>query len=100
MRDLECTEVYVTQTRTINILLFTCHLLIAGQLTRRVYEGMRREASCLRIQKDLRMHIARKAYKELCSSAVSIEAGIRGMAARDELCFRRQTRAAVVIQVK
>ncbi|CAA2998159.1 myosin-6-like [Olea europaea subsp. europaea] len=69
-----------------------------GELTRQVYDGMRREASCLKIQRDLRMHLARKAYKELCSSVVSIQTGLRGMAARDLLRFRRQTRAAIVIQ--
>ncbi|KAL2556956.1 Myosin-6 [Forsythia ovata] len=69
-----------------------------GELTRKVYEGMRREASCLRIQRDLRMHLARKAYKEFCSSAISIQTGMRGMAARNELRFRRQTSAAIVIQ--
>lgn len=73
---------------------------VAGELTRQVYDGMRREASCLKIQRDLRMHLARKAYKELCSSVVSIQTGLRGMAARDLLRFRRQTRAAIVIQVK
>ncbi|KAL7250673.1 hypothetical protein ACSBR1_012655 [Camellia fascicularis] len=36
------------------------------------------------------MHLARKAYKELCSSAVSIQAGMRGMVARDEHRFRRE----------
>uniref|UniRef100_A0A5B6YR02 Putative Myosin 2 isoform 1 n=1 Tax=Davidia involucrata TaxID=16924 RepID=A0A5B6YR02_DAVIN len=69
-----------------------------GQLARQLYEGMRREASCLRIQRDLRMHLARKAYKELCSSAVSIQKGMRGMVARNELRLRRQTRAAIIIQ--
>ncbi|GLU07844.1 hypothetical protein SLE2022_247840 [Rubroshorea leprosula] len=69
-----------------------------GDLTRKIYEGMRREAACLRIQRDLRGHLARKAYKELCSSAVSIQTGMRGMAARNELRFRRQTRAAIKIQ--
>lgn len=60
---------------------------------------MRREASCLRIQRDLRMYLARKAFKELCLSAVSVQTGMRGMAARNELRFRRQTRAAILIQV-
>ncbi|KAI7991599.1 Myosin-6 [Camellia lanceoleosa] len=63
---------------------------LQGQLAREVYENIRREASCLRIQRDFRMHLARKAYKELCSSAVSIQAGMRGMVARDEHRFRRQ----------
>ncbi|KAI7988000.1 Myosin-6 [Camellia lanceoleosa] len=60
-----------------------------GQLAREVYENIRREASCLRIQRDFHMHLARKAYKELCSSAVSIQAGMHGMVARDEHRFRR-----------
>lgn len=72
---------------------------IVGQLARQVYETMRREASCLRIQRDLRMYFARKAYKDMCTSAVSIQTGMRGMAARNELRFRRQTRAAIIIQV-
>lgn len=46
------------------------------------------------------MYLARKAYTELYSSAVSIQRGMRGMAARTELCFRRQTKAAIIIQVK
>lgn len=61
---------------------------------------MRREASSLMIQRDWRMYIARKAYRERHCSAVSIQTGMRGMAARNELRFRRQTRAAIIIQVK
>ncbi|KAL7241827.1 hypothetical protein ACSBR1_014418 [Camellia fascicularis] len=61
-----------------------------GQLAQEVYENIGREASCLRIQRDFRMHLARKAYKELCSFVVSSQAGMRGMVARNELCFRRQ----------
>jgi len=45
------------------------------------------------------MHIARKAYKDLYTSAVSIQTGMQGMAARSELHFRRQTKAAIAIQV-
>lgn len=82
--------------------MYICGLLFfrfAGELTRHSYETMRREASCLRIQRDLRMHLARKAYKELSLSAVSIQTGMRGMTARNELRFRKQTRAAILIQV-
>ncbi|KAL0419690.1 UNVERIFIED_CONTAM: Myosin-8 [Sesamum radiatum] len=76
-----------------------CSLLLQiGELTRHIYEGMRREASSIRIQRDLRMYLARKAYQELCSSAVSIQTGMRVMAARNELHFRQQTKAAIVIQ--
>ncbi|XP_028093145.1 cation/H(+) antiporter 15-like [Camellia sinensis] len=65
-------------------------LAALGQLAREVYENIRREASCLIIQRDFCMHLARKAYKELCSSAISIQADMRGMVARDEHRFRRQ----------
>lgn len=75
------------------------YVLIAGQLARTVYESMRREASCLRIQRDLRMYLAKKAYKDMCFSAVCIQTGMRGMAARNELRFRRETRASILIQV-
>ncbi|KAJ0110865.1 hypothetical protein Patl1_01663 [Pistacia atlantica] len=73
-------------------------VMTAGQLAREVYESVRREASSLRIQRDFRMYIARKAYKDLCSSASCIQTGMRGMAARNELRFRRQTQAAIIIQ--
>ena len=76
-----------------------CLLVFSGYLARNVYEGMRREAAALKIQRDLRMFLARKDYTELCSAAVSVQAGMRGMVARDELCFRRQTKAARIIQV-
>ncbi|KAF6168634.1 hypothetical protein GIB67_005246 [Kingdonia uniflora] len=71
-----------------------------GHFVRQLYEKLRREAACRRIQKYLRMYLQRKAYKSLYSSAVSIQAGIRGLAARNELRFRRQTRAAIVIQTR
>lgn len=76
-----------------------CFILIAGQLARQVFEGMRREASSLLIQRCFRMHIDRKAYKELYASAVSIQTGMRAMAARCDLHFRRRTEATIVIQV-
>ena len=54
-------------------------------ITRQVYEIIRREVSVPRIQKDLRM----KAYKELCSSTLCIQRGMRGLAARNEFRSRR-----------
>lgn len=71
----------------------------SGYLARSVYEGMRREAAALKIQRNLLMFLARKAYTEIFSAAVSVQAGMRGMVARKELCFRRQTKAAIIIQV-
>ncbi|KHG09984.1 Unconventional myosin-Vb [Gossypium arboreum] len=68
------------------------------QVARHQYEEMRREAAALNIQKHLRKFLARKAYKNLYFSAVSIQTGMRGMIARSELLSRKQTRAATVIQ--
>jgi len=73
---------------------------VTGQVARYVFEIKKREAACLIIQKDLRRYVARKSYLELYSSASTIQRGMRGMAARSELRFRRQTKAAIVIQVK
>lgn len=53
----------------------------------------------MRIQKDTRMYLSRRAYKMLCYSSVSIQTGIRGMAARNELRFRKKNVAAIRIQV-
>lgn len=92
----EVTFVKFNQGITSGFLFF---IFITGELTRRVYESLRREASSIRIQRDLRMYLKRKAYKELCSSALSIQTGMRGMAARNELRFRQQTKAAILIQV-
>ncbi|KAJ0716668.1 putative IQ motif, EF-hand binding, P-loop containing nucleoside triphosphate hydrolase [Helianthus annuus] len=44
------------------------------------------------------MHLAREGYKEHQFSAVSIQTGLHGIAARDELRFRRQTKATILIQ--
>lgn len=60
---------------------------------------MRREAASLIIQKQCRMYISRTAYKTTYAKAVCIQAGMRGMTARNELRFRRRAQAATIIQV-
>jgi len=45
-----------------------------------VYENLSREAASLRIQRDLRMYLAKKAYKDLYYSTILIETGMSGMA--------------------
>ncbi|KAJ4913431.1 Myosin-14 [Raphanus sativus] len=69
-----------------------------GQLSRHIYDRLRREAAVLEIQREIRMHLSRKSYKELYFAAVSIQSGIRGMVSRDELRFQRQNKAAIIIQ--
>lgn len=71
-----------------------------GQHARQIYEIKRKEAAALRIQTYFRVHFARKTYKELLYSSITIQAGLRGMTARKELRFRQQTKAATIIQVK
>lgn len=78
---------------------FLCFFNTSGQLACELYERMRRENACLTIQKELRKFVKRKAYKNLFSSAVTLQSGLRGMAARNELKFRQQTKATIIIQV-
>ena len=59
---------------------------------------MRREAASLRIQKQARTYIRQTAYKRLCVSAIYVQTGLRAMAARVELQYRKKRRAAVIIQ--
>lgn len=74
--------------------------ILAGQMTRHLYEGMRREAASLNIQKYIRRFLKRKAYNNLRFSAISIQASLRAFCARNELRSRKRTVAATVIQVK
>lgn len=56
-------------------------------------------AAATTIQKDGRMFVLRKVYKVLRSSAIAIQTGMRAMAARNELLFRKRNTAATFIQV-
>lgn len=74
-------------------------VLISGQVARHQYENMRREAASLKIQRHSRMYLAKNAYRRLYFSAISVQTGMRGMAARNELRFKKQTSVAIFIQV-
>ncbi|CAH2051167.1 unnamed protein product [Thlaspi arvense] len=66
-----------------------------GQLARHIFEDLRRkEAAALKIQRALRIYLDRRSYTE---AVVTVQSGLRGMAARDVL--RRKIKATVVIQV-
>ncbi|PKA52778.1 hypothetical protein AXF42_Ash001759 [Apostasia shenzhenica] len=71
---------------------------LIGHLTRELYQNMCRNAACLRIQKNVSMFIAKNSYKKLLVSSITLQAGARGMAARQELLLKRQTKAAILIQ--
>lgn len=60
---------------------------------------MKREAAAVKIQKHVRRYEARKGYKKLHISALLLQTGLRAMAARKEFRFRKQTKAATIIQV-
>ncbi|KAF3573006.1 hypothetical protein F2Q69_00058168 [Brassica cretica] len=72
--------------------------LCRGQVARVSFEKMRIEVACLRIQNQARTYICQKSYKSLCSSACSVQTGMRAKAARVELQFRKKRRAAIIIQ--
>lgn len=64
-----------------------------------MYERMRKDAAAVKIQKNLRRHQASKTYNRLQLSVLVLQAGLRGMTARNEFRFRRKRKAITVIQV-
>ena len=79
------------------IMFFFSHLL--ERLAYRLYENMRREAASINIQKNLRRHLSRKSYAQVLFSALTLQTGLRAMAARNEFRVRKQARAAKTVQV-
>lgn len=60
---------------------------------------MKKEAAAVRIQTRTRQHQARKSYVRLRNSVVVVQTGLRSMDAHKRLRFRKQTKAATLIQV-
>jgi len=60
---------------------------------------MRKEAAAVKIQKNMRRHKARESYLQLQSAAITLQTGLRAMSACKEFRFRKETKAAVHIQV-
>ncbi|TYJ13600.1 hypothetical protein E1A91_A10G062300v1 [Gossypium mustelinum] len=71
---------------------------LRGNMARKIYDELRREAGALNIQKNLRRHIDRKSYLTMRKSAILLQTGLRSMTARNEFRFRKQTKAAITIQ--
>ncbi|KAG5382573.1 hypothetical protein IGI04_034043 [Brassica rapa subsp. trilocularis] len=66
-----------------------------GQLARHIFEDLRRkEAAALKIQRALRIYLERRSYIE---AVVTVQSGLRGMAARDVL--GRKIKATLAIQI-
>ncbi|CAL5343097.1 unnamed protein product [Camellia sinensis] len=70
-----------------------------GRLACKLYESMRRKAAAVRIQKHVRRYQARKAYRRLQVSVLVLQTGLRAMDAHKKFRFRKQTKAATIIQV-
>ncbi|KAK2970160.1 hypothetical protein RJ640_019628, partial [Escallonia rubra] len=69
-----------------------------GRLACKLYGDMKRKAACLKIQTNVRGYSARMAYTKSKFSVVLLQTGLRAMAARKEFRFRRQAKAAIIIQ--
>ena len=66
---------------------------------RRKFEGFRKEAAAIRLQKSIKGWLHRKAFLEKKKAASVLQAAARGMAARKSTRELRVSRAALVIQV-
>ncbi|XP_038720466.1 myosin-12 isoform X1 [Tripterygium wilfordii] len=93
---------YLTRKEFISIRSSAINLqkICRGQLARKLYEHMRREAASILIQKMVRAYKARRHYTILKASAIVIQTGLRVMASRNEYRYRRQTKAAIIIQTQ
>ncbi|KAL0651033.1 hypothetical protein Bca4012_093724 [Brassica carinata] len=63
-------------------------------------QALCREAAAVKIQKNGRRYYSRKSYKKLHVCALALQTGLRAMAARKEFRFRKQTKAATIVQAQ
>ena len=78
--------------------VFLCSIIL-GNLACKEVEMMRREAAAVRIQKTARKHQARKKYSKLRISVLALQMSLRSIAARKVYRFKRQSKAATLIEV-
>ncbi|KAH1216511.1 Myosin-11 [Glycine max] len=71
-----------------------------GELARRSYYHMKREAGAVRIQKYMRGTLARKWYTKIKISAIVLQTGFRAVAACNKFRYRKQISASTTIQVR
>lgn len=71
---------------------------LRGNMARKSYEQLRRQAGALKIQKTFRQYTERKSYVTIRTSTITLQTGLRAMIARNEFRFRKQTKAAIMIQ--
>ncbi|XP_045809003.1 myosin-9-like isoform X3 [Trifolium pratense] len=71
-----------------------------GRLAFKQYVKLIKEVSAVKIQKNIRRYEARKAYKELHMSVLTLQTALRAIAARKEFRFEKQTKASIIIQAR
>ncbi|KAM6565183.1 hypothetical protein CsatB_025181 [Cannabis sativa] len=81
-----------------NVRMESKTFLFIGKMARNSYKTKKREVAAVKIQKNLRRTLARKDYKQIKSSAIVLQTGLRAMVSRDEFRSRRQSNAAIVLQ--
>ncbi|XP_059431718.1 myosin-16 [Corylus avellana] len=69
-----------------------------GELARKLYEFLKRNAAAIKIQRDLRRFLARNDYIRTKFSTLILQTGLRAMVARNEFRYRECTKAATIIQ--
>ncbi|PSR98811.1 Myosin-11 like, partial [Actinidia chinensis var. chinensis] len=69
-------------------------------LAYKLYVSMRREAAAVKIQKNVHRHQTRTAYCRLQVSVLIVQTGLRAMDACNKFRFRKQTKAATIIQTR
>jgi myosin-5 len=72
---------------------------VRARLACKLHECLRREAAAIKIQKNIRCYFAWRTYSQLRLSAITLQTGLRTMAALKEFMFRKQNKATTHIQV-
>lgn len=81
--------------------MFHHHFWIdVGRMACKLFDHMKKEAAAVKIQKHVRRYHARKKFRSLHMSVLVLQTGLRAMAAHKAFRFRKQTKAAIIIQVK
>lgn len=73
--------------------------VISGKRARKLYKEKREDAAAVKIQRNLRRQLATRSYNGIRFSAVTLQSGLRAMAARSEFRSREQNKAATALQV-
>ncbi|KAL5197962.1 hypothetical protein ABZP36_001474 [Zizania latifolia] len=79
-----CTYISWKQFVMLGRLATQLQSFVRGTLARKLYECMRREASAVKIQKNVRHHKAHISYLQLQEAAITLQTGLRAMSVRKE----------------